>query len=378
MNDNSLKGIAQYFLYLGTVGFGGPIALIQQMRIDLAENPQTRIITEIEFDQAFTMIKAMPGPVAFQMAVYIGVKQKKFWGGLLAGLGIIFPAFLMMVVLAIFYDLIVENHILNSAIQGAQYAVASVIIMGLYKLSKVYHAQIIFWVFVAFAAVTFYLKIIPETALIIGTGLLFVLVSVASLKNRLMNLSFFTISALDLERLGPIFKDCFKTGALVFGTGLAAFPFLQTTFVDQRGWLDLKTFNDAVSFGQMTPGPVTIATTFMGYKMAHLSGALAATLGLYLPAFIHMTTWFPKALSWLSRQKWVSSFVLGSTAAVVGCVFITVVNMNKNEYLNYSFWLIAAATLLIQLNLIPKLRNVSVLKVIGTGALANVILYYFN
>lgn len=378
MTDSSLKGIAKYFLYLGTVGFGGPIALIQQMRADLAENPQTRIITEPEFDQAFTMIKAMPGPVAFQMAVYIGVKQKKFWGGLLAGFGIIFPAFLMMVALAVFYDVIVENHVLNSAIQGAQYAVASVIVIGLYKLSKAYHAQIIFWVFTVFAAGTFYFKFIPETVLIVGTGLLFVLLSMTKLKNKLMNFSFFALSAMDLERLGPIFKDCFRTGALVFGTGLAAFPFLQTAFVDQRGWLDLQTFNDAVSFGQMTPGPVTIATTFMGYKMAHLYGALVATLGLYLPAFIHMTTWFPKALNWLSRQKWVSSFVLGSTAAVVGCVFITVVNMNKNEYLKYSFWLIAVATLLIQLNLIPKFKNVSVLKVIGIGALANVILYYFS
>jgi chromate transporter len=378
MTDSSLKEIAKYFLYLGTVGFGGPIALIQQMRVDLAENPQTRIITELEFDQAFTMIKAMPGPIAFQMAVYIGVKQRKFWGGFFAGFGIIFPAFLMMVALAIFYDNIVKNHFLNSAIQGAQYAVASVIIMGLYKLSKVYHAQIIFWIFTIFAAVTFYLKIIPETVLIVGTGLLLVLLSATSFKNKFMNFSLFAISALDCERLSPIFKDCFKTGALVFGTGLAAFPFLQTTFVDQRGWLDLQTFNDAVSFGQMTPGPVTIATTFMGYKMAHISGALAATLGLYLPAFIHMTTWFPKALNWLSRQKWVNSFILGSTAAVVGCVFITIVNMNKNEYLKYSFWLIAVTTLLIQLNLIPKFRNVSVLKVIGIGALVNVILYYIS
>ena len=376
MTDKSLKEITKYFLYLGTTGFGGPIALIQQMRTDLAEKPETRIISESEFDQAFTMIKAMPGPVAFQMAVYIGVKQKKFWGGLLAGFGIIFPAFVMMVMLASFYDTIIENHFLNSAIQGAQYAVASIILMGLYKLSKIYHAKIVFWIFAIFAAVTFYFKIIPETILIIGTGIFFVLMSMAKLKNKLMSFSIFIFSALDLDRIIHIFKDSFKTGALVFGTGLAAFPFLQTAFVDQLGWLDLRTFNDAVSFGQMTPGPVTIATTFMGYKMAHLPGALAATVGLFLPAFIHMTTWFPKALSWMSSQKWISYFILGSTAAVVGCVFITVVNMNMNEYSKYSFWLIATIALLLQLNFIPQIKNISILKVIGIGALINVILYY--
>ena len=376
MIDRSLKQIAKYFLHLGLTGFGGPIALIQQMRFDLAESEKNKVISEQEFDQAFTMIKAMPGPVAFQMAVYIGVKLGRFWGGVLAGFGIIFPAFVMMVILAVFYDTIIENHFLNSAVQGAQYAVASVILMGLYKLSKIYHTKIIFWIFTLFAAVTFYFKIIPETGLIIGTGIFFVLISMTAFKNKLMNFSFFMISAVDQERLFPIFRDSFKTGALVFGTGLAAFPFLQTAFVDQLGWLDLRTFNDAVSFGQMTPGPVTIATTFMGYKMAHFYGALAASVGLFLPAFIHMTTWFPKALNWLSAQKWVNSFILGSTAAVVGCVFVTVLNMNQNEFSKYSFWFIAVLALILQLNIIPNIKNISVIKVIGIGALVNVIFYY--
>ncbi len=376
LNKKSLKEIAKYFLYLGVTGFGGPFALIQQMRLDLAESEKTRIISREEFDQAFTMIKAMPGPVAFQMAVYIGVKQEKFWGGLLAGLGIIFPAFFMMVILATFYDNIVQNSFLNSALQGAQYAVASIILMGLYKLAKVYQTKMIFWLFAIFAAVTFYLKLIPETFLIIGTGLFFVLISLTQLKNKFMNLSIFAISILDQTRLARIFTDCFKTGAFVFGTGLAAFPFLQAAFVDHLGWLDIKTFNDAVSFGQMTPGPVTIATTFMGYKMAHLSGAIVATVGLFLPAFIHMITWFPHALNWLSRQKWVSYFILGSTAAVVGCVFMTVVHMNQNEFMKYSFWVIAVLSLLLQLNSIPRIKNLSVLKIIFIGSALNIILSY--
>lgn len=377
LNKKNHLEILKYFLYLGCTGFGGPIALIQQMRLDLAES-SNQIMTAQEFDQAFTMIKAMPGPAAFQMAVYIGVKQNKFWGGLLAGFGIIFPAFVMMILLALSYETIVQNHYLNSAIQGAQYAVASVIIMGLYKLSKNYQTQIKFWCSVFFAALTFYFKIIPETALILGTGIFFVVLHLPEIRNKFLSINILFVTAIDQERWPQIFYSSFKTGALVFGTGLAAFPFLQSAFVDQLGWLDLKTFNDAVSFGQMTPGPVTIATTFMGYKMAHLSGALAATVGLFLPAFIHMTTWFPQALNWLSQQKWVNYFILGSTSAVVGCVFITVLNMNRNEYSKISFWVIAALALALQTQLFPRIKNISVLQVIAVGAISNLIFYIFG
>ncbi len=129
-------------------------------------------------------------------------------------------------------------------------------------------------------------------------------------------------------------------GALVFGTGLALFPFLQSEFVEHLSWLPLAVFNDGVTFGQMTPGPVTISTTFFGYQMAGLQGALAATLGLLIPPFFHMTTWFPRATDWMSKQKWISFFILGSTAAVVGCLFMTVYKMNSNELSSPYFWII--------------------------------------
>lgn len=361
MKDNSLRSVLKYFLFLGCTGFGGPLALIQQMRKDLARTTSE----QAEFDQAFTMIKAMPGPIAFQVAVFWGQRQARFWGGLLAGIGIIFPAFLMMVVLAYSYDSIIENEVLSHAIRGAQYAVASIIIVGLYKLSKVYHRQASFWIFVILNGVSFYFRWVPETLLILGTGLLFVMT------RKARETSFLSIAIFD-DKLFPLFTESFKTGALVFGTGLAAFPFLQASFVDYYGWLDIKTFNDAISFGQMTPGPVTIAITFMGYKMAQFKGALVATVALFLPAFIHMTTWFPKALSWLSRQKWVDSFIRGSTAAVVGCVFVTVINMNRGDLLNYSFGIIFLSCLGLQVHW----KNIPILKVIFIGAVMEMVLSF--
>jgi chromate transporter len=373
MIDNSLKNIFKYFLKLGVTGFGGPLALIQQMRLDLVENSTIKdnIINEKDFDQAFTMIKAMPGPAAFQMAVYLGQKTGKFRGGLLAGLGIIAPAFLMMLVLAFYYDAITQNKYLSDAMLGAQYAVAGIILVGLYKLSKMFHKKILFWGFLIFAAVSFYFKLLPETFLILGTGITFVLINVVhQSKNQIFGVVAFPVIVTEQEKIISIFKICFKTGALVFGTGLAAFPFLESAFVSQLGWLDLKTFNAAVSFGQMTPGPVTISAAFMGFKMASLSGAIAATCGLYLPSFIHMTTWFPKALNWLSKQKWIDQFIFGSTAAVVGCVLTTVINMNKNDFSHFSFWIIFLGSVAVQF----KFKNISVLKIIFGGAFLRVLM----
>ncbi len=357
--------IAKYFLKLGFTGFGGPVALIQQMRIDLVENLNPPILTESEFDQAFTMIKAMPGPIAFQMAVYIGQVKKKFWGGFIAGLGIILPSFFMMILLAIFYNQVIHNNYLSQALLGAQYAVAGIITVGLYKLSKNFHQKKIFWILFFLAGFLYYFKLAPESVLIIFSGLL--LVGYSKFKNKLFSISVFPLFVFDQDKIFNIFAICFKAGALVFGTGLAAFPFLQRAFVNELGWLDLKTFNDAVSLGQLTPGPVTISAAFMGYKMADFYGAIAAVIGLYLPAFIHISTWFPKALSWLSKQTWVNDFILGSAAAVVSCVLITLYHMNLSEITKPFFWIIFVGSVFIQF----RWKNLSILKIIAFGILVS-------
>lgn len=377
MTDNSLKSIFKYFLQLGMTGFGGPIALVQQMRKDLSESKNDseldkNKISLKEFDQAFTMIKAMPGPVAFQMAVLIGNKLGKFRGGLLAAIGIITPAFIMMLVLAILYQDIVQNKFLNLAMRGAQYAVASIILIGIYNLSKNYHKKIFFWVLTILCAASFYFKLIPETILIIGSGLLIVFINqFYENKNSLFSLFFFPVFITDLEKITEIFKICFKIGAIVFGTGLVAFPFLEADFVSRLGWVDIKTFNDAVTFGQMTPGPVTIAVSFLGFKIAGLSGALAATIGIYLPSFFHMSTWFPKALNWLSKQNWINYFLFGSTAAVVGCICVTVLNMNKLDFNLYNFWIIFLTSVAVQI----KWKEFSTVKTIFLGSLINTVFH---
>lgn len=170
--------------------------------------------------------------------------------------------------------------------------------------------------------------------------------------------------ALFDEKIQILFKTCFTAGALVFGTGLAVFPFLQAQLVDKYMLLPISVFNDGVTFGQMTPGPVTISTTFMGFQISGLWGAVVATVGLLLPPFFHMTTWFPRAMSWMSVQSWIPKFILGSTAAVVGCLLVTVYRMNQTEIVHPIFWVISIFSFVI-LIFRPK---ISILKVLlGAG-----------
>jgi chromate transporter len=118
--------------------------------------------------------------------------------------------------------------------------------------------------------------------------------------------------------LSQLFWICFKSGAVVFGTGLAIVPVLETDFVQNLNLISHEQFMHALAFGQMTPGPVLITVTFLGYKVSGLMGAIVTTFAVFLPSFIHMSTWFPKAVLWMARQKWISGLVFGATAAVIG------------------------------------------------------------
>lgn len=352
--------LLKYFLKLGTTGFGGPLALVSQMRVDLVENQ--KLISPKDFDQAFTLIKAMPGPLAFQMAVHCGYKLSSFTGACIAGFGLIFPAFTMMLVLGVFYSQIIVVTGIKTFFTGMQFSVAAIILMSLKSFIINYKKSILFWLICLASLFLFFYKIIPESILIVGFGSLVVFFNYV--KKNTVSTSLSVSGALFIfnepEKLLQIFKTCFTAGALVFGTGLAAFPFLQSQFVDQLGWLSISVFNDGVTFGQMTPGPVTISTTFMGYKMAGFSGAICATLALLIPPFFHMTTWFPKAMSWLSLQTWITHFILGSTAAVVGCLLVTVYKMNSSEISDISFWIIFILTIAI-LYFKPKFSVIKIL-----------------
>ena len=147
---------------------------------------------------------------------------------------------------------------------------------------------------------------------------------------------------------------------------------LRTQFVEIHQWIPLEVFSDGVIFGQMTPGPVTITASFLGYSISGLVGALVATVGIFLMPFIHMVSWFPYAVKWLAKQSWIKPFLLGATAAVIGTILDTIVKMNSQSYLVPMFWVIAAGTFALLLWK-PKFPLLAV--IFGSGLL-NLIVNY--
>lgn len=329
-----MKDLARYFLYLGSTGFGGPLVLIQQMRVEYVD--ERKMISAAHFDQAFALVKAMPGPVAFQMAVFLGGRFKGFWGGLLAGTCLILPACTMMILAGLFYENIVSHPELNTFLNGLLIAASAIVLVSLKNLVMPNRESVLFWIFLVINLFLFWFDVLPEPVLIILFGLLAVLIKRFS-GSALLSVSFLFFDWDAILKLG---KTCLYAGAVVFGTGFALLPVLKSSLVDVNQLLTLKQFNDGVIFGQMTPGPITVTASFLGYEVSGIAGAFVATICIFFFPFVHISTWFPKAMDWMSRQTWVPWFIMGATAAVVSGILITLAHMNLHSWGKPAFWVI--------------------------------------
>ena len=356
-----MQSLFRYFLLLGATGFGGPLMLIQQMREHYVG--ETAQMTAAEFDQTFTLIKAMPGPIAFQMAVFLGNRYFGFRGGLIAGFAFLLPSFLMMLAFGYFYSFFVSISFFRPILDGFLFSVSAVILFSLKSLILSNYKNLIFGPLVILNIFLAWNNTVAEPVLIIGFGLLTILLFKHSDRLKFFSAAFLLI---DWPQVLELFKICLISGAVVFGTGLALIPVLKTNLVDVHQWVTLKEFSDGVIFGQMSPGPVTITGAFLGYKISGLVGALAAVFGIFFMPFVHMVTWFPRAVKWLSRQTWIADFLVGATAAVVGSILVTVISMNKNSFNNPMFWLIFISSFIL---LLKKPKTQIVLIIIGSGLL---------
>ncbi|MGZ3689876.1 MAG: chromate efflux transporter [Pseudobdellovibrio sp.] len=335
-----MKELAFFFLKLGLTGFGGPLVLIQQMREHYVDEEQK--ITGADFDQAFALVKAMPGPVAFQMAAFLGQRFYGFLGAVISGVGLILPAFVIMILTGIFYESFVTNSYVAPVLDGLLYSASAVILMSLKGLISTNQKYSLFWIFLAINVVLQWFQVLPEPVLIISFGLLALLYQRISSKMFLFSVGFFFIDWNKIYELG---RTCLYAGAVVFGTGFALLPVLKTNLVDVHQLINIKQFSDGVVFGQMTPGPITITVTFLGYQISGFTGALVGTICVFFMPFVHMATWFPLAIGWMSRQKWINQFVMGATSAVVAGIILTVVHMNEFSKTKPLFWVIFFATL---------------------------------
>lgn len=320
----SHREIFLFFLKLGFTGFGGPLALAAQMQQEAVE--ERGWISLEEFQKAFALIKAMPGALAFSTAVYLGRRAGGRIGGALAGVGLILPSATLLCLLAYFSAEAAGSPLLAAALGGMQASALALILLALRSLIAPYLKKTAFWILGAIGAYLFWQDLLMEPVLIVGFGLLGALAWVSS-GRALLNAGGVVFAQADPEFLKKLGWICFKAGAFVFGTGVAIAPLLERDFVTRQGWITGPEFMNALALGQVTPGPVLLTTTYLGFQLAGILGALVATVSVYFASFFHMMTWFPPAVGYLSKQKWIDGFLYGALAAVAGTIVVTVVRL---------------------------------------------------
>lgn len=338
----SLWQITAYALRLGTLGFGGPVALVGYMHRDLVE--QRQWISEADYKEGLTLAQLMPGPLAAQLAIYLGYVHYGVLGATLVGVGFVLPSFLMVVALGWAYVEFGGLAWMQAVFYGVGASVIAIILMSAYKLTQktIGKDKLLWAIYLVSAAVT----VVTESewiGLFLGAGVLTWFVkrprppSVNLPANQAAetpdanqppagsttaSMLIPTLAAMPMATTDTLLKIALfftKAGAFVFGSGLAIVPFLYSGVVKEYGWLNEQQFLDAVAVAMITPGPVVITVGFIGYIVAGLAGASIAALATFLPCYlltIIPAPYFKKH----GKRPGIVAFVDGVTAAAVGAI----------------------------------------------------------
>ena len=329
-----LRELVRYFLYLGSLGFGGPVALAGFMHRDLVED--RRWVTEEDYRLALALAQIMPGPLAAQLAIALGYFQHGVLGATAVGLAFVVPSFVMVVGISMAYVKLGGLWWMQALFYGIGAAVIAIIAIAAYKLSRstnrrdpllwgIFGALVIvtIWVqaelaevFVLAGLVVMFARTKPgrRQALLAGSAAIGVVVVI-----WLIERWFLSVGVGGQHVLLHILLFFTKAGAFVFGSGLAIVPFLHQGVVQQFGWLTEHQFIDAVAVAMITPGPVVITVVFIGFLVAGLLGAVAAAVGIFLPVYVFTVIPAP----WFARNRdnaQLKAFVQGATAAATGAL----------------------------------------------------------
>jgi chromate transporter len=304
----TLMQFVLYYLRLGALGFGGPVALTNAMRRDLVESHGW--VTPDEFENGLALAAACPGPLAYQLGIYCGYIRFGIGGGVAVAVAFGLPPFVIVTAAAWLYVRFAADWHLRALFYGVAPAIVALIVKACWNLGRrTLRADRIAWTFAIIAcAITVILQ--RELALMfVAAGLIGALVFVPPPQRP--------ANALVLIPSAKLFAFFFKTGLLVFGSGLVIVPFLKTQVVDQYHWLTNRQFLDSVAIGMISPGPVVITATFVGFLLNGFAGAVAATLGIFAPPLLFTVIATPILLRYHKNPR-LAGFIRGVGVTVVG------------------------------------------------------------
>ena len=373
MPSYKLYDLVLYFLKLGTWGFGGPVALVGYMHRDLVESKNW--ITEDDYKEGLALSQLAPGPLAAQLAIYLGYVHYRVPGATLAGIAFVLPSFFMVLGIGYAYVLYGGLPWMQAIFYGVGSAVIGIIAIGSYKLTtKNLGADKLLWlIFFVVATITFLteeeiLWVILLAGIIVwfakappgwfGSAqgiapMFFLLLQPVTSSTKLIDIAWFFT----------------KAGAFVFGSGLAIVPFLYGGVVKEFGWLSEQEFLDAVAVAMITPGPVVITVGFIGYLVGGFWGAVVAALATFVPCYLFTVIPAPYFKKY-GKHPGIRAFVEGLTAAAIGAIAGAVFVLGKRTLIDFPSIIIALATVVVLL----RFKNLREPLVIVVAACVGVLL----
>jgi chromate transporter len=377
----TLWQLTAYFLKLGTIGFGGPVALVGYMQRDLVERHQW--IDDEEYKLGLALAQIMPGPLAAQLAIAIGYFAHGVLGATLVGLAFVLPSFLMVLALSMLYVAFGGLWWMQDVFYGVSAAVIGIIAIAAYKLARKVNGRdpLLWGIFAVLFVVTAVAQAeLAEFFLLAGLLVLIVRSPPRWLRSRLpvfgiapgiVSLVILAAAAVieaQTSVLWEILLFFTKAGAFVFGSGLAIVPFLHEGVVRQFGWLSEQQFLDAVAVAMITPGPVVITVAFIGFLVAGFPGATLAAIGIFLPVWVLTVIPAP----WFVRHRnnpQLRAFSDGATAAASGAIAGAVLVLGQRAIIDIP----TAAIALASLGVLWRFKIPEPLLVVAAGAIGLVL-----
>jgi chromate transporter len=377
----TLWQLTAYFLKLGTIGFGGPVALVGYMQRDLVERHHW--IDDEEYKLGLALAQIMPGPLAAQLAIAIGFFAHGVLGATLVGLAFVLPSFLMVLTLSALYVAFGGLWWMQAVFYGVSAAVIGIIAIAAYKLARKVNGQdpLLWGIFaILFIVTTVAQAELAEFFLLAGLLVLLVKAPPQWLRSRLpvfgiapgiLSVGILAAAAATEAQTSILWEILLfftKAGAFVFGSGLAIVPFLYESVVHHYGWLSEQQFLDAVAVAMITPGPVVITVAFIGFLVAGFPGASLAAIGIFLPVWVLTVIPAP----WFVRHRnnpQLRAFSDGATAAASGAIAGAVVVLGQRAIVDIP----TAAIVLASLGLLWRFKLPEPLLVVAAGAIGIVL-----
>ncbi len=373
----SLWQIVRYMMGLGTWGFGGPVALVGYMYRDLVERRQW--ISESDYKEGLALAQLMPGPLAAQLAIYLGYVHYRVAGATLAGVAFVLPSFVMVVALGAAYQAFGGIGWMQAVFYGVGACVIGIIAMSAYKLTtkNIGKDKLLWAIFGVSGAVT----VITRSEIVwvfLGAGVLVWLLRAppkgwfggAKYSFGAPIAAFFAIDALDWQVLGQIAAFFAYAGSFVFGSGLAIVPFLYGGVVQEYHWLSDRQFVDAVAVAMITPGPVVITTGFIGFLVSGFWGAVVAAAATFVPCYL-LTILPAPYFKQYGKLPGVIAFVDGVTAAAIGAIAGAVIVIGQRSITD----LATAALALVTVAVLWRFKKLPEPIVVAVAALAGLLLH---